>query len=318
VIELKDKFSGSLLGTYVGDALGMPVEGYSHHSIKSQFDRVDQMMEARLGKGTYTDDTEMMIATAESLLACKGFDGTHMAGCFLNNFHPERGYGAGTIRALSLIKSGIAWDRAASMIFNGGSFGNGAAMRIAPIGVFYYNNHLLRTIAGEASLITHAHLLGKEGAILQAYTIAQAIQTKAQDSLNTFHFLQKLINFVIPEAKIYQEKLELIGKLLDKESDPEIIINQLGHDSSAPNSVPTAIYCFLSHPHSFQDALVYAVGLGGDTDTIGAMTGALSGAYHGKKGIPSPWMRDLENQGKGRDYIEQLAIELWKLKTKAS
>jgi poly(ADP-ribose) glycohydrolase ARH3 len=317
--KLKDKFIGSLLGTFLGDALGMPVEGYSNHIIKSQYGRVDQMMEARLGKGTYTDDTEMMIATAESLIACKGFDGKNMAQYFLNNFHPERGYGAGTIRALSLIKSGTDWDKAGSIVFNGGSFGNGAAMRIAPIGVFYYDDQrMLRTIAAKASIITHAHLLGKEGATLQAYAIAQALQLKAQDPFDSFHFLQKLINFVIPEAGVYQEKLEIIGELLGENPDQEIIINQLGHDSSAPNSVPTAIYCFISHPHSFQDALVYAVGLGGDTDTIAAMTGAISGAYHGKKCIPLHWIRDLENEAKGRDYIEQLAIELWKLKTKES
>jgi len=318
VKELNDKFIGSLLGTFAGDALGMPVEGYSHHSIKSKFDKVDKMMEARLGKGTYTDDTEMIIGIAESLIACKGFDGKHMSQCFLHNFHTERGYGAGTMNALSLIKSGIAWDKAGSMIFDGGSFGNGAAMRIAPIGVFYYNNHqMLRKIAAQASLITHAHLLGKEGAILQAYAIALAVQLKPQDSFDTYHFLQELINFVIPEAKIYKEKLEILGRLLGKDNTIETIINQLGHDSSAPNSVPTAIYCFLSHPHSFQDALIHAVGLGGDTDTIAAMTGAISGAYHGKKGIPSQWIRDLENEEKGRDYIERLAVELWKLKTKA-
>lgn len=294
----------------------MPVEGYSHHLIKSQFNRVDQMMEARLGKGTYTDDTEMMVATAESLLACKGFDGRHMASCFINNFHPERGYGEGTTRAFSLIKSGIAWDKAGSMVFDGGSFGNGAAMRIAPIGVFYYNNRqMLRTYAAKASLITHAHLLGKEGAILQAYAIAQAIQLKVKASFDTLQFLQNLINFVTPEARVYLEKLKLIGSILGEDPDPETIINQLGHDSSAPNSVPTAIYCFLSHPYSFQDALVYAVSLGGDTDTIAAMTGAISGAYHSKEGIPPQWIKDLENEGKGRDYIEQLAIELWKLKS---
>ena len=319
MINLIDKFIGSLMGTQVGDALGMPVEGYSHYEITSLFGRVDQMMEARLGKGTYTDDTEMMIATAESLIACNGFDGQHLAQYFIDNFHSERGYGAGTIKALSLIKSGIAWDKAGSMVFDGGSFGNGAAMRIAPVGIFYYVNHReLRRIAAESSIITHNHLLGKEGAILQAFTIAQAIRLNPQDTFDIQHFLQELINFLVPEAKVYKEKLELVGKLLDKEPDPEIIINQLGHDSTAPNSVPTAIYCFLSHLHSFREALVYAVGLGGDTDTIAAMTGAVSGAFHGKEGIPSKWIRDLENEGKGRDYIEQLAIELWKLKTKTS
>ena len=122
--ELKDKFVGCLLGTCVGDALGMPVEGYSHHTITSQYNKVDQMIEARLGKGTYTDDTEMMIGTAESLIACKGFDGTHMAHSFLDNFHPERGYGTGTTKALSLIKSGLTWEQAGARVFDGGSFGS--------------------------------------------------------------------------------------------------------------------------------------------------------------------------------------------------
>ena len=316
MIELKDKFIGSLLGTFAGDALGMPFEGYSHRTIKSQFNRVCQIMEARLCKGNYTDDTEMMIAIAESLIACKGFNGPHMAQCFLDNFHLERGYGAGTIKALSLIKSGTAWNQAGKMVFNGGSFGNGAAMRIAPVSVLYYDNlKTLRTIASKATLITHAHLLGKEGAILQAYAISLAMQLKAEDTFDTSHFLQKLLNYLLPEARVYKKKLEILGKLLGKDNDLEIIITQLGNDSSAPNSVPTALYCFLSHPHSFEDALVHAVGLGGDTDTIAAMTGAISGAYHGKNAIPTQWLGDLENGEKGRDYIEQLAIQLWKLKT---
>ena len=317
VIELKDKFIGSMLGTFVGDALGMPVEGYSHHTIKSQFNRVSQMIEVRLGKGTYTDDTEMMIATAESLIACRDFNGPHMAQCFLNNFHLERGYGAGTIKALSLIQSGTAWDQAGKIVFDGGSFGNGAAMRISPVGIFYYDNpKTLRTIASKASLITHAHLLGKEGAILQAYAISLAMHLKAQDTFDASHFLHNLVDFLLPEARIYKEKLEIIGKLLTMSKNPnlETIINQLGNDSSAPDSVPTALYCFLSHPYSFEDALVYAVGLGGDTDTIAAMTGAISGAYHGINAIPTRWLSDLENGEKGRDYIEQLAIQLWKLK----
>ena len=66
---LKGKFTGSLLGTLVGDALGLPVEGCSQHDVRTRFEQVDQTMDARIGKGTYTDDTEMIIATAESLIA---------------------------------------------------------------------------------------------------------------------------------------------------------------------------------------------------------------------------------------------------------
>ena len=92
------------------------------------------------------------------------------------------------------------------------------------------------------------------------------------------------------------------------------IIEVFGNDSTALNSVPTAIFCFLSHPLSFEEAVVYAVGLGGDTDTIAAMTGALSGAFHGKQAFPSHWTANLENVGKGRDYIENLARTLWRVR----
>jgi poly(ADP-ribose) glycohydrolase ARH3 len=135
------------------------------------------------------------------------------------------------------------------MVFEEGSFGNGAAMRIAPIAVFYYDNiPLLRTFVERASLITHAHLLGKEGAILQAHTIALALQLNPQDLFAPLSFLQRLIALAAPHATIYREKLALIATLLSKTDELETVTTQLGNDSSAPNSVPTALYCFLTHP----------------------------------------------------------------------
>jgi poly(ADP-ribose) glycohydrolase ARH3 len=119
---------------------------------------------------------------------------------------------------------------------------------------------------------------------------------------------------ITPDGRLYRDKLEDIGMLLNQPSEPEIIIEHLGNASTALNSVPTAIYCFLSHPRSFKEALIFAVSLGGDTDTIAAMTGAISGAYHGRKALPSQWLSDLENGEKGRDYIEDLARALWRLR----
>jgi poly(ADP-ribose) glycohydrolase ARH3 len=73
--------------------------------------------------------------------------------------------------------------------------------------------------------------------------------------------------------------------------------------------VPTAIYAFLS-TCDFKSAVIYAVSLGGDADTIGAMTGAIAGACYGMEGIPSQWRETVEN----REYIEQLAKKLWDVK----
>jgi len=106
-------------------------------------------------------------------------------------------------------------------------------------------------------------------------------------------------------------KLKRIGDLLSVEADKLTIIKELGNGVEAHNSVPTAIYSFLKNADNFKDSVLYAISLGGDTDTIGAMTGAISGAYHGIEAIPEDWKRDLER----REYIENLAERLWEIKS---
>jgi ADP-ribosylglycohydrolase len=312
---LKDKFAGCMLGTHAGDALGMPVEGYDYKTIETDFGELRQMLDARLGIGTYTDDTEMMIGIAESIIECEGFNGADMADRFISLYNPRRGYGQGTVNALFLIKNGIKWNLAGARLFGGGSYGNGSSMRIAPIGAFYYDDFgMLRRVAYDSSLITHAHPLGKEAAALQAFAVAKAVNMESSEELDRQLFVSDLIKFVSGEGEIYRTKLRHVKELLECVPYKAEVVNKLGNDSSAPNSVPTAIYSFVSHSHDFEDSVAYAVSLGGDTDTIGAMTGAISGAYHGKRGIPERWLDVLENGERGRDYIESLAEKLWEMK----
>ena len=304
--DLRSKILGSLMGTGVGDALGASLEGWR---------RVDEAEIRALAEKrptlTYTDDTHMMIGVAESLIESKGFDGEHMTGRFMENYsrEPFRGYGPGPPRVFRLIRSGEAWDKAAERLYGGGSFGNGSAMRIAPVGVFYYDDMAkLKEIAYQSSQITHAHELGKEGAALQAYAIALSTQADPSLAIQGNEFLRKLTQFV--EHEVYKQKLKSVEELLG-EKDRAKVVAELGHGIEAFNSVPTAVYSFLSHPKSFEEAVVYAISLGGDTDTIGAMTGAISGAYLGIEAIPSRWREKLEN----RDYIVELADRLWRIKT---
>ncbi|MBC8140895.1 MAG: ADP-ribosylglycohydrolase family protein, partial [Armatimonadetes bacterium] len=86
---------------------------------------------------------------------------------------------------------------------------------------------------------------------------------------------------------------------------------RLGSSIEAHESVPAALYSFLRHPESFEGAVSFAVRLGDDTDTVGAMTGAIAGAFHGYAGIPQKWLRPLENGAKGRDYTLSLADRLF-------
>ena len=285
------KFVGSLVGTAIGDSLGADREGFFG------------FREVREIGHRYTDDTAMMIGVAESLIQCRGFDGEHMAKTFIKNYEiePRRGYGPGPPRVFDLIKRGVSWDKAAEEIYPGGSFGNGAAMRIAPIALFYYEDEeKLRQMAYESSRITHTHSLAMEGAALEAYAVSLALREEPK-------FLDKLKEFT--RLELYERKLEGIERLLDKKEDRQEIVRELGNGIEAFNSVPTAIYSFLANS-SFAEALVYAVSLGGDTDTIGAMTGAIAGAWWGLTEIPFAWQRRLENG----EYIEELARGLWKMK----
>ncbi len=302
---LKSKFLGALIGTGVGDALGAGFEGWRGVAI-------EEIEAAAAGRSVlaYTDDTHMMIGVAESLIHSNGFDGEDMARAFVRNYElePFRGYGPGPPRIFRLIGAGETWDEAAHSLYYGGSYGNGSAMRVAPIGVLYHGNPgALRQVAHQSSHITHAHPLGKEGASLQAYAVALATNLDPSESFEQNDFLAKLT--AVAQARVYQERLNSVGELLPA-ADKARVVAELGHGIEAFNSVPTAIYSFLAHPHSFAGAVLYAISLGGDTDTIGAMTGAISGAYLGVESIPADWRAKLENS----HYIADLAEKLWDLK----
>jgi len=303
--SLRSKFLGSLIGSAAGDALGASLEGWWEVDAGEVWALAEKHEVL-----SYTDDTHMMIGVAESLVENRGFDGEHMAQTFIRNYQhePWRGYGPGPPHIFRLIKSGQAWDKAAESVYGGGSLGNGAAMRVAPIGIFYFDDPAkLREITYKSSQITHAHQLGKEGAALEAYAIALATKLDPSLPFEDHDFWGELNDFV--EHEVYKQKLGKMKNLLG-EADKLKVTTELGNGIEAFNSVPAAIYSFLSHPKSFEEAVVYAISLGGDTDTIGAMTGAISGAYLGIPSIPNKWHSKLEN----RAYIEKLAQKLWEIK----
>jgi poly(ADP-ribose) glycohydrolase ARH3 len=87
-------------------------------------------------------------------------------------------------------------------------------------------------------------------------------------------------------------------------------VARLGNGMVALESVPTAVACFTLYPGSYEQAVGSAILLGGDTDTIAAMTGAVSGAFRGIRAIPQHLLDGLEDQGKGKTYLLELARKL--------
>lgn len=292
---LRSKFAGSLLGTAIGDSLGagawlrIPGRELAPH---------------------YTDDTHMAISVAKSLVEKKGLDLEHLFLTFVRDWEAEpwRGYGPGPPAIFRAFRRGEDPRRVAEQLYPGGSFGNGAAMRVAPLACFYHDDleELRRAVEG-ASRLTHTHPLGIEGALLQAYAVAMAVSSTGP--LNGLAFVEELLS--LAESQVYRRKLTTIIGFLSRPRRPSRreVVRELGNGVEAFNSVPTAIYAFTA-TSSFEEAVRMAVSFGGDMDTIGAMAGAIAGAFYGREAIPVRWLGELEN----RDYIERLAVRLWEVK----
>jgi poly(ADP-ribose) glycohydrolase ARH3 len=220
---------------------------------------------------------------------------------------PWRGYAQGPPTLFALVeRSGMSYPDAANALFGGsGSLGNGAAMRIVPVGLFFHNSVQLYEHARASAEVTHAHPVGVDGAAVQARAIAQAVTMDPKGPFLWDPFIQGLIEFArTPEIG---GKMILVQKIMAEKTPPQVAANKLGRTVAVHESMPFAIYSFLRHPKSFAECLFCAVLNGGDRDTLGAMAGAISGAYLGIEAIPAAWHLKLENQA----YIADLAIGLY-------
>ncbi|MEM2273398.1 MAG: ADP-ribosylglycohydrolase family protein [Candidatus Bathyarchaeia archaeon] len=119
-----------------------------------------------------------------------------MAWIFIRNYEEEpwRGYAIGPPRVFRLIKSGVPWNEAAKRLFGGaGSFGNGAAMRVAPVGLYFDDLETLVEIACNQSITTYAHKLGIEGTVIQACAVALAVRSDRRRGINPNDFIEELL-----------------------------------------------------------------------------------------------------------------------------
>jgi poly(ADP-ribose) glycohydrolase ARH3 len=300
-IDVQAKFLGGMIGSAVGDAIGeLAFSGGGKPELQAQVEN------ARLIR--YTDDTAMAIGLAESLSQKGALDQDHLGDTFRRNYEQEpwRGYAIGPPTIFRMVKKrGMSYQNAAESLFDGtGSFGNGAAMRIVPVGLFFHNASNLYEQAQRSASVTHAHPIGVDGAAVLAWAIAQVVKLRPQDPFPVEEICQGLIN--VARTSEIQEKMERLKILLADNISPSPAADRLGRSVAVHESMPFALYAFLRNPHSFEACLYCAVLNGGDRDTLGAMACAVSGAYLGLKAIPHLWREKLEN----RRYIENLAQKL--------
>jgi poly(ADP-ribose) glycohydrolase ARH3 len=299
-----DRFAGCLLGLAVGDALGAPYEGLTHSDIFWQFGSPEKLVKNPSGDTLfYTDDTEMMIGVAETLVDCGRIEEERLCRAFATNYHPERGYGQGARRVIEAMAKGKDYRTLAASQFPGGSFGNGAAMRVAPVGLLFADQpEELWEQARLSALPTHTHPLGIEGAQILAVAIAWTLHATAFSRKELY---RELLARATTEE--FRWHLEIASKL-----KPGDALSGLGSTLHAHRSVVTAIACFAATPGDFELVASRAIGLGDDTDTVAAMAGVLVGAFVGVSAIPAELLAKLEDgPAKGRSYIVELAAKLF-------
>jgi poly(ADP-ribose) glycohydrolase ARH3 len=298
--HLWDKYLGCMLGSALGDAIG---------ELAFQFPE-EERLRARAGAPLlrYTDDTAMALGLAESLAAMSGLDPQHLGRTWHRHFNrePWRGYAPGPPAIFQMVeKWGLAYEEAARRLFGGqGSLGNGAAMRVAPLGLFYHDAPDLYEQAAASAAITHAHPVAQDGAGIQAAAVALALSLDPRKPFPQDGFLKRML--ALARTPEFKEKLSLVKALLKRAVPGWGAAGVLGKSVKIHESLPFALYVFLTRSQSFEGCLLEAVLNGGDRDTLGAMAGALSGAYLGASAIPAIWRENLENRG----LIEKLALAL--------
>ncbi|WP_206352483.1 ADP-ribosylglycohydrolase family protein [Tautonia rosea] len=295
-----DRLSGTLLGTALGDALGLPAEGMSARAIARRFGRVDRFR--LLGSTGYvSDDTEQAALVAQALArnpddreACVHTFRRSLLGWFCRL---PFGIGLGTVRACTRIAFGCSRSGVLSA-------GNGAAMRSAIVGAFFHDQSEQRRAFGRAlAEVTHRDLRAVEGALYVSEMAAACVRSIEHSYL--IHCQKEARRFVTdPQLGAAIDKgteLALCG------SEVSEAANALGTSGFVVHTLGFATYCFLRFGDNPMTTLTNAISAGGDTDTIAAILGGWLGALHGESGLPADLIGRIQNGPFGPTHLRALS-----------
>ena len=297
---------GVLLGTFVADAFGAPYEGAEAVPLDTARARLaDALSRPHL---PYTDDTQLTLALAEHLCEHPHVETTDLMARFLDHFEDHRGYARGMFGIVDAWREGTAHEEAATAVFPDGSFGNGAAMRVAPVGVVWRSDpRALDVAARRQAALTHTHPIGMDAAAAQARAVALAA---AAGAFTVDDIATVAAGAQTPELLRALRTAEQAAR--DHTSRPLAlpqVADTVGTGVLADQSVPAALWV-AAVADSFSDVLVLALGLGGDVDTIAAMAGAIIGAALTDAAIPSLSLEKMEDGPRGLAYAVGLAERL--------
>lgn len=282
----------SLLGVSIGDAFGESFFG--DQNLMRQ-----HIQERALPETTweFTDDTVMAIAVYEQLERQQSIHQDDLAQQFCSNHNKDvnRGYGATARRILREIDEGGDWRTVSSNVFEGmGSMGNGASMRVSPIGAYFYDD--LRMVVEQATLsaqITHTHKEGVVGAVAVAVGAALAQQyANGVTSFDAVEYIKKIVA-ILPESDTTSKINKSLTVPYSYRIDTVTTILGNGSKICAQDTVPFALWCAAHNLSNFEEGLWKAVSALGDRDTICAIVGGIL-AISAPETLPDDWCKNVE------------------------
>ena len=296
--ELTSRFVGTIAGFAIGDALGMPVEFLTREQIRRYYGKpISGFVKAHPGhaseflpQGSYTDDTQMMLATAECLIECKRVDPAKQADALLAWYLdtvPHRAPMRANLRACKHLSTGRAWTKTG--VFSSGC---GAAVRMPPIGLFLYRHpDALVRAALDNCMITHTDPRARAASVAVAYLINRLVQStnRCSPGDQVIETADRVASLDADMAAMLRWVTQIVHL------SPEEALFEIGSSADSLEAIPAAIYCFLKHPRQFTSAVLAAVNAGDASDSIGALAGCFVGALAGAEAIPPPWLREVEN-----------------------
>ena len=308
-----DALAGVILGTAVGDALGLPYENLSPRRARRLFGPPPLRHRFLFGRGMVSDDTEHTCLVGRALLHnCDDADR------FLRSLAwglrrwllgAPAGVGRATLRAC--LKLWLGFPPSRSGVW---SAGNGPAMRTALLGVYLGDDpDRLRAFVRASTRLTHTDPRAEHG----AYLVARAAHfgaTRGPDGVRPGEFLQAVRSGPTAFDPELNGVLDRLAQHLARGADPAEFAAALGLGRGVSgyvyHTVPTALYCWLRSPGDFRRAVEDVILLGGDADTTAAITGALAGATAGISAIPVEWLSGLAEWPLSAEWMRELAGRL--------
>jgi ADP-ribosylglycohydrolase len=304
----KDKIRGVIFGAAIGDALGYPVE---FRDVRPSH----PMVKGLTRRALYSDDTQMMRAVFEGLLRWSGGDvlvrslqagntPADQIGAAAEEVAEEfiawakspdnnRAPGNACMTGCYYLEAGRDWRKCGAP----GAGGCGAAMRSQPYGLFLHADpQRAAWWAAEHALMTHGHPMGQASAAAMAAMVALALRPHNQPEVIAD------VTAMIAE-QWDQGTADMLREAAATEDSAEEVLDRwrgwAGHEA-----VAASLWCFLKHPQSYVKTVLLAVNSPGDSDSLGCMAGALSGAFLGASAIPTEWMEQVEDS-QGLEVLTQ-------------